>query len=455
MSDPLPTRLHIDPPMSDWQVIPRNGRTKPVIATGHQPYFWHPGILAKDLAADAFAKHVGGSAMHVVVEHNPIGPLTLDMPIYEGNVLHTHRLVFDSSPQAATLPPNRLASLDQRQAIARLNEAAELDTPPSVSDGLKSLARAYSENQVEHAELSEQITITREFIDLPNLPKIAVSQTTSHVVTPSFVDRLLEDPVNCVRCYNRAARAYPEAGIRPLYAGRDVVEAPLWAQGDGVCVPLYVDLGDSGNPMLFCNDPSIELTGPDAAWHLRPRAITLSAIMRSELCDLFIHGTGGGVYDQVTERWWHDWAGEGLAPKAVVSADVYLRFDVPTATPSEFSRAQWFAHHLPHNVDRHVAEQDAIDAALSMEKRELLDRMNDDHDRRRRAKAYKRIHAINAELSQRHDVLIQSARRQAEDARVGVANAEIASRRDWCFALYPEDQLRVLKQQISASLSGD
>ena len=75
------------------------------------------------------------------------------------------------------------------------------------------------------------------------------------------------------------------------------------------------------------------------------------------------HGTGGGVYDQVTERWWSDWTKEDLAPKAVVSADVYLPFDVPVATRDELHRAVWFEHHLPFNVDRYVEAGEA-EAAL-------------------------------------------------------------------------------------------
>jgi hypothetical protein len=453
MAEPPTTRLHIDPPMDQWQVTPRNGRTTPVIATGHQPTLWHPGILAKDIAADAFAQHVGGSAMHVVVEHNTIEPLAIDFPTQRVKELSSQSLVFGDTTESAILPPNRLPPIDPasiQRAIRGVGRAAVQITRA----GLDQVIEAFAQ-QVDPPNRSVQVseviaTLKRDCLNQPmhRLP-------TSQFVTQGFIERLLADPVGCVRAYNRAALAYPEAGIRPLYLGRDVVEAPLWAQGEGASTPVFVDLGGSKQPLIFTQGQALDLTGNGAIQNLRPRAITLSAIMRSELCDLFIHGTGGGVYDQVTERWWHDWTGEGLAPKAVVSADVYLPFDVPTATPGEHTRAQWFSHHLPHNVDRYAKSQDEQDAALSAEKRALLDHMNHDRDKRRRAKAFKRIHAINAELQRRYDVLIQSARRQAEDARMGVFNAQIARRRDWCFALYPEAQINVLKQQIAASLPHD
>ena len=375
----------------------------------------------------------------------------------QGNVLRVRRLVLDRRPEAAKLPPNRLDPIDPARVDAFISDAeSDYGDLPSISQGLRRLSNAFAE-AVNHDNLALQMTAVLGHLELPYMNGDMAMRTTSNLVSPSFVYRLLKDPLGCVRSYNLAVAADPEAGIRPLYLGRDVVEVPLWAQDKTTVTPVYADLGDSKRPQLFttAHNNHLDLTGSEKMGYLRPRALTLSAIMRSEHCDLFIHGTGGGVYDQVTERWWQDWIGEDLAPKAVVSADVYLPFDVPTATAEEHARARWYAHHLPHNVDRYIKEHAEADAVLSAEKHQLLDRMNIDRDKRRRAKAFKRIHAINAELRRRHDVLIQSAQRRAEDARAGLANAAVARRRDWCFALYPDDQIRVLKQHITASLLSD
>jgi len=450
MADPPPTRLHVDPPIDQWRVTPRNGRATPVIATGHQPYLWHPGILAKDLAADAFARQVGGTALHVVVEHNPLGALAIDVPTRRGRALGTRSLVFADVAASSALPPNRLPAIEPAPIHRAIHSAGDL-ADQSIARELNQVAEAYA----AHAGLphqAAQTTAALATLKQPYLTQPMQTLATSRLVTQGFVDRLLSDPVGCVRCYNRAAMACPQADIRPLYAGRDVVEAPLWAQADGVCTPVFVDLGDSKQPLLFTQGQALDLTGPDALKNLRPRAVTLSAIMRSEHCDLFIHGTGGGIYDRVTERWWRDWVGEDLAPMAVVSADVYLPFDVPTATREQRRRAQWFAHHLPHNVDRYTDAADHEETKLRREKQELLDHMNDDRNKRRRARAFQRVHAINAELGERHHEAINKANQQAEDARVGRRNARIASRRDWCFALYPKDQLWSLAEQVRSCL---
>lgn len=451
MADTPPTRLHIDPPMDQWQVTPRNGRTNPVIATGHQPYFWHPGILAKYIAAKVLAEKLGGTTSYVVVDHNPLPPLSIDIPLHQGDKLSVRSVRLDSRAQAGSVPPNRLPPLGRGQAIGLLHEAATRNIPGFIRDGLQAIAQGYEHDQVEHGDLSEQTQAVSVLIE-PMLGGIGGG--TNSIVTALFLDRLLADPINAVRCYNRAAAAYPEADIRQLYLGRDVVEVPLWAQDKATVTPVYADLGDSKRTQLFttAHNSHLDLVGSEKLGYLRPRAITLSAIMRSERCDLFIHGTGGGIYDQVTELWWKDWVGEELAPKAVVSADVYLPFEVPVATQEQRIHAQWFAHHLPHNVDRFTDAQHEVEAGLRQEKRDLLDRMNEDRDKRRRSKAFQRVHAINAEIAQLHADVLHNVAGRAGETKLGVDNAAIARRRDWCFTLYPTEHIDELKRLIETAL---
>lgn len=453
MADTMSTRLHIEPPIDQWRAKPRNGRTKPIIATGHQPTLWHPGILAKYLTADAFAKRVGGSTLNVVVDHNPVEPIGIDLPISRDQALQAVRLALDDRPTAGTIPPNRLPALRAVDAVKQLTEQARATgVPKHVQVGLHRLAQAY-QSAGTHEHLAAQTSSVLNKLMQPDLHQPMQALPTSELVTHRFVQRLLQDPVGCARSYNRAAQAYPKAGIRRLYVGRDVVEVPLWAQGEGACTPVFIDLGDTAKPLLFTQGQVLDLTGTDVLQVLRPRAITLSAIMRSELCDLFIHGTGGGVYDQVTEHWWQDWAKEDLAPMAVVSADVVMSFEVPTATRDEYAKAQWYAHHLRHNVDRYTQPMGDDEAALRQEKHELLERMDDDRLKRRRAVAFRRIHAINKKLGALHRDALAQAKQRADDARIGLGNNVIVRRRDWCFALYPECVLQGLADKITAGLA--
>lgn len=438
----------MQPPPSQWRVTPRIGREHPVIATGHQPTLWHPGILAKYLAADAFAQHMNGTTFQVVVDHNPLGPLAIDLPTREQDALGVRRLTLDPRAEAHQRPPNRLPPLDADIITALLDdEAAASNDTPHACRARKRIAEAYAKHP-DAPDLAAQTTAVLQALCEPYVSRETPALPSSKLITPGFIERLLADPVGCVRAYNRATYAFPNAGIRPLYAGRDAVEAPLWAQRDLGPTPVYIDLGDSRNPQLFTSDQAIDLIGPDAIRRLRPRAATLSAIMRSEHCDLFIHGKGGGDYDNVTEHWWNAWTGQTLAPKAVVSADLTLDFDAPVAAPDQLRRALWFEHHLPFNVDRHIDAPNEHERSLIQEKHDLLDHMQDDRDKRRRAKAFMRIHAINAQLRERHTDQVSQAKHAANQARAGLRNAEIVRRRDWCFALYKDEPIQSMRQSI-------
>ncbi|MGA0872466.1 MAG: hypothetical protein ACO3SJ_06310, partial [Phycisphaerales bacterium] len=64
----------------------------PLVATGHQATFRHPGILVKDLVASAIADRLGGTTTRLLVDQDahPIGPLLA--PIEDSGRLRTRAI---------------------------------------------------------------------------------------------------------------------------------------------------------------------------------------------------------------------------------------------------------------------------------------------------------------------------------------------------------------------------
>jgi hypothetical protein len=273
---------------------------------------------------------------------------------------------------------------------------------------------------------------------------------------PSFdglVRRMVDDARACVAAYNRAVGRHPAARVAPLAESLDRAELPLWARGwEQPRLKVFADLSDTRPALALESGEIIDLHGLPSArtrrggLQLAPKALFMTALLRRSCCDLFIHGKGGGVYDAITESWWRDWMGEELAPMAVVSADLYLPFDVPVATPGDLAKARWYSHHLPHNLDRVLSLHDAGAAR----KRVLLEQMNRDDNRARRAAAFAELHAINARLAADHPEAIHAAAGRLEETEIGVLNHGLARKRDWCFALYPPAQLDALRDEIAA-----
>ena len=415
-----------------------------LIATGHQAQLWHPGILAIDIALDLAAKRLGTQRLHLIVDQDANEAWRLEAPFVDGDELKVKAaLLADQKPGVPTgyQPPAEESQLQKR--------LDGLDPPLTglLNQALGDLPGCES--------LAEQIAVVLARLKKPyagDLPVMMVSDLAGLPAYESVVSRMLDDAHRCATIYNHQVADHPRAGMTPMVVGRELVELPLWA----VCWNqprrrVFVDLADSMPICVYDDGEPIDRE----AVTLLPRALLLTAVMRGYLCDLFIHGTGGLVYDKVTEAWWRDWAGEELAPMAAVTADVFLDLRAPIADPAALRRAIWRMHHLPHNLDRVLG----LDGEAVRRKRELIEHMDDDRGqargRARRRAAFDELHQINSGLAEQNPEALASAQRCLSRARAGVKNTRVASRRDWCFALYPPDSLRTLRRTLAGDLGID
>lgn len=432
--------------MDQWTIAPRRG--EPVIATGHQAWLWHPGILAKDIAMAVAAERLTPPVrmLHLVVDHDVHETLYLTLPVREGDRLRTQRVQL--APVDATIPTGCQPPADPRKITAALDALAARPDVPVDLGPLRDAAAALDDGP---KSLAEQVAAMTAHLMRPYVGEVQLmysSRLMAQIDAQAMVQRMLGDARACAAAYNRAAAEFPQAGIGTLSVEPERVELPLWQLTWGrPRRRVYADLAVPDDPILTLEDGTP--IGEDARW-LAPKALLLTAIMRRHFCDLFIHGTGGGLYDRVMEAWWREWTGEGadaFAARAVVTADLFLGFDAPVADRAELARAQWYRHHLPHNVDR-VLPPGAVNGPLVAEKRALLAHMDDDRDADRRWAAFRRLHAINDELVAQHPEALADADERLRRARIGIANAAVARKRDWCFALYPPEDLMRLRENI-------
>src|SRR5690606_23370241 len=99
-----PMRLRVEPPFEQWRVARRWG----AIATGHQAWLWHPGILAKYLAAAAVARDRNLRAVNLVVDHDVYNPLKLDVPVRRNGKLtvrHVQLATYNATEPVGSQPP--------------------------------------------------------------------------------------------------------------------------------------------------------------------------------------------------------------------------------------------------------------------------------------------------------------------------------------------------------------
>ncbi len=425
-----------------------------IIATGHQAWLWHCGILAKDLAMAAACRRHDAAGLHLVVDQDAHDALSLTLPHIEGDRLSARTVRL--APTHPDVPTGLQAPADPAAITARLDA---LDEP-----GLARLREAIADLPATRT-LAEQVTALLARLMRPplgELPVLFVSDLPRLETYRQLLAAMLHDARAAAAAYNRAVAAVPEAGLTPLRLEPDRVELPLWLATWNQprrrvfadladTTPLFTD--DAGQPIDPPADPPAP-TGRDQS--LLPRALLLTAFMRSHVSATFIHGTGGGLYDRATDHWWRAWRGQPLAPAVVATADVHLPLpELPIADADALARARWLVHHAPYNVDRLLG----LDDALTREKRRVLGSVLAPHARartspRQRRLAFAHLHLINARLASAHSQVIARARAELDRARLGLSNAATARRRDWPFFLYSDETLAALRRRIDACFAG-
>ncbi|MBC7773064.1 MAG: hypothetical protein H7210_11250, partial [Pyrinomonadaceae bacterium] len=290
-----------------------------------------------------------------------------------------------------------------------------------------------------------------------------------------LISRMIADPLRCTQTYNDAAKAFPEAGIAPLRvdAGSDGsrVELPLWKLDLGASSPTQAPHERASSPgQRTVSSSQTILLAPDGRGtstlparlrvtanmlatlprqQLAPRALLMTAMLRLGACDLFIHGTGGGAYDRVTDRWIKEWLGESLAPTAVVTATMYLPLGGQPAQAAEAARAQWFAHHARHDPALLGDEPAAREKVALVEEVRAGKRQGQDTKG-----AYRALHALLARVREEHAESLRTLDAQAEQARSRLADADVVGDRTWAFPLFDAADLIRLRDEIDQRFAG-
>lgn len=402
----------------------------PIIMTGHQSEWWHPGILAKYLAVQIAARSTGASPAWLVVDQDINDPTVMRYPALDAGRLVEQQWTIGSADDTAQRTTGGRTPIDPSEPPADLHRAVDPDSLVRVAHamrahrGASSLARQIAGVLVDCASPVLEPTPTIFATDLARTDLFA-----------QLVDRMQRDARACIGHYNEAAAVFPQAQIRPLVLrpDEDRVELPLWhLREDGSRSAVFLDQ---------LTEIPIE--------QLAPRALMMTAILRLAGCELFVHGTGGGVYDRITHRWIERWLGEPLAPTAVVSATVRLPLiDGPIPTRQSLACARAKAHTARHNP--------ALlgDAASAARKVELLAQMDRDRSQGRSPRdAFDQMHLMLEAYRAAHGDELTSLRARAEEVADNLASVALARDRTWAFVLHDEQTLGALADRLAHEMA--
>jgi hypothetical protein len=165
------------------------------------------------------------------------------------------------------------------------------------------------------------------------------------------------------------------------------------------------------------------------------------------LADLFIHGIGGGKYDELTDELLR--AFYGVEPPAflVLSATLLLPFPENRAPAADCHGLRRQLRDVHWNPQRYVSPtRDGDLARLVAEKRDWVERQPP--TRRGRRERFRTLQRLTAELRGHvtdREGLLRRELLQCEQWR---DSAAVLLRRDYAFCLYPEARLQAFCTQF-------
>ena len=404
-----------------------------VVATGHQPELFHPGVWVKNFALNRLARETGSTALNLVVDNDTIKSTYLKLPTWLGERpagVRLARASFDAPGREEpyetrrVLDPGLFASFADR--IAGMTE--NWGYTPLLQKVWPSVAGSPADEPIGERFAAARRRVEREWgvhsLELP------VSRLSESVAFRQFACQILRDLPRFAECYNRAIRAYRKAnGVRSLnHPAPELtrrggeLEAPFWRANDAGREKAFHTPGET---------PRME--------NLRPRALTLTLFARLALSDLFLHGIGGGKYDEVTDLIIADYF--KLEPPAfqVLSATYHL--PLPRAEASERDSRWHVARERDAywNPQRYLESGTAV-AELLAEREQLLASSPETQSGRRRR--FRALRSVCERLRPSAQAAIRREADAAEVAKRGELDRAILSRRDYSWVLYPESVLQ-------------
>ena len=462
-------------------------RGEPIVETGHQPEFYHPGVWAKNHLCAKLAEAVGGIGLNLVVDNDVPREEELTFPVHAHGAFTQHGVHFAPTDRTRAWEEHTDKALWQFDHLA--GEVKDLlpiaDETLIIEPFMTDVTHCMSEAR----DTGHLMTLLRrryeETIGLRNLeiPTSVMCETRAWAL---FVLSLVQKAERFAKIYNDAVHEYRRVnGVRSsshpvpdLGVEENRVELPFWVWTPGGErqrlwittkrdrtllmdeTPLFtIDAATwptltSGDRKTFDKTARRLLAEGKGHFRIRPRALSNTIFARMLLADVFIHGVGGAKYDTITDEIIRGFFGVEPPRLIACSATVFLPIDVEASRQDDLRRLRWELRDVFYNADRHMSEElRRSDRAeeLVTEKRRLVTRNRRLRSRvrelgRTRTRAERRgiftdIRTHNAEMLQLIEDRVAALREELERVEHHVGDAAVVRQRGYPFVLYPEQQL--------------
>jgi hypothetical protein len=429
-----------------WRTAPFN---VPWFVAGHQPELFHPGVWVKNFALAGLARRVGGFALNLIVDNDTLKSTSVRFPVRDADGwpgLESER--FDRWQGEAPWEERQFSDLGLFVNFGK--RISERMAPW----GIRPLIETFWPVVLDHdGTIGERFAHARRSLERQwgcNNVEVPLSRLCATRAFGRFVWALLESLPRFVKCHNDAVAAYRLRNkikghshpVPDLAADGEWLELPLWGWQAGQQRRNRVFARQAGEGYELRAGQTFHLRSPDewpslqrVGFKVRSRALATTLFSRLFLADVFLHGIGGGKYDELTDELIRAFFRIEAPPFVVLSATRWLPLPDYPATRNDVRSLKAHLRALDYNPQRFLPGHPA-----EAERRALLTSPPATRRARRAwfAKLRQLLGPMREQLAQTRAEVVEKLWRAEREAE---ANA-VLRRRDYSFVLYPESSLR-------------
>ncbi len=441
--------------------------TTPFLLSGHQPELFHAGVWFKNFLLSQLAQQSGAMAINFLVDYDLCRNTSIRVPsrTEDGAVLASS-VAFDASRDSIPWELRMLNDVEcwrQFPTVVRSKLLSDVDEP-LVTELWEFASKAVERTgRIGHAIAEARHRLEGE-LGLETL-EVPLSQLVSTRAFARFSVQLLSELPRLQTVYNSQRELYrAQHHIRSqahpvpaLEQQQGWLEAPWWVYRpeSPKRQRLWVRLVDNS---LILSDRvgwqaviqgRLECDQAASQWLnllaegvcLRPRALLTTMYLRLIVGDIFIHGIGGGKYDQLTDAIIHEFF--GVNPPDVIVASATLRLPTSLNAVSDLTSQQqreklWqLKYHAESVVESANVNADSAEArSLLARKRELLANIP---QRGEKWEWHQQMVAVNHRLAELAAAQTEAVKQQLVLATVEERQNRILASREYSFCLFNRD----------------
>lgn len=439
---------------------------QPIVMAGHQPALFHPGVWFKNFALSRIASQTGALAINLVVDNDVASASAIRVPTLDRSGLRYESVAFD---QASGGVPYEQTQVTDRIRFDRFDLAVADAVRPLVDNPSVRQLWPYARAAVDRCgfagcALAQARHALEADLGLQTL-EVPTGVMCRSIPFAAFALKIMSDLPRFHQCYNDSADGYRIAhGIRStahpvpnLQRQEEWLEAPFWLYGNqspqrrsvwvrSVDSGAAIEISDQRNRLVKIDRPESSSAAEQfyaamtPEFKFRSRALVTTMYSRLVLSDLFLHGIGGGKYDQLGDRITERFFGFSSPAFMVLSATVKL----PGANESDYDALVQSAGELKRQIratrfqPECFVDRANLEPGLLALRQQLIDQIP---PRGKRLTWHREISSVTSRLAEQLQEVRDELSADLQEARRRLQSESIRQSREHAFCVFPMQYL--------------